>query len=106
MLRDGEAHHAAFLLLDDVAVVAQEVDVPQDLRQGEVGLRDRHVAPHRLRQLIGRAGTVGDQPEQLARAALVQPEAISLSFPFFGKIIIFLDYIILNILVFFIPLPF
>ena len=76
MLRHGEAGHATVVVLDDMPVVAQQVDMAEDLRQRQVGLRHGDVAPHRLRQLVRGARLVGDEPEQLARPALVQPEAL------------------------------
>ena len=50
----GEAHDAAVALLDDPPVADEQVDVPEHLRQRQVGLRDRDVAPQRLRDLVGR----------------------------------------------------
>src|SRR5204862_2145680 len=75
-LGDGESSHAVVLDLRDVAVVAQQVDVAQDLGEGEVRLRDRDIPPHRLGELVRGPRALGDQAEKLARAALVQPEAL------------------------------
>jgi hypothetical protein len=47
-----ELHDAAAVGLDDLAALDQQVDVPEHLAQREVGLRDRDVAPDRLRDLV------------------------------------------------------
>src|SRR5918911_5667773 len=70
------AHDAAELPLADLAPLQQQVDVPEHLAQCQVGLRDGHVAPQRLRHLVGRAGLTGQQVVDLARAPLVQGEAL------------------------------
>src|SRR5215211_3137322 len=49
LLRGGEAQHSVRLLLDDAAVVEQQVHVTEHLAEREVCLRHRHVAP----QLLG-----------------------------------------------------
>jgi len=50
----------------------QQVDVAEDLAQGQVGLRDRDVAPHLLGQLVGRPRPLGDEPPDPRGAPGVQ----------------------------------
>src|SRR5436190_1131968 len=54
----------------------QQVDVPDHLRQGEEGLSDGDVPPELLGDLVGRARPLGDQGEDLFRAAPVELEAL------------------------------
>ena len=73
----SEAHGPARpVVLDDRALLEQQVDVAEHLAQRQVGLGDRDVAPQRLRDLVRRARPLGDQPADLARAPLVQREAL------------------------------
>ena len=50
-----EAHDAAELALGDLAALGEQVDVTEHLGQRQVGLGDRDVAPHLLRDLVRRA---------------------------------------------------
>ena len=63
----GEAHDAVLALLDDAAVGDEQVGVAEHLRQREVGLRHRDVAPQRLRDLERRARPLGDQAARSCR---------------------------------------
>ena len=71
----AEADDAVALLFDRAAVSQQQVDVAQDLRERQVGLGDRHVAPQLVGDLVGGAGLLGDQPVDLLGTAVVHPEA-------------------------------
>src|SRR3954447_8236957 len=71
-----EAHDAARLALRHAALLDEQVDVAEHLAEREVGLRDRDVAPQRLGDLVGRAGALLDQPADLARAPVVEREAL------------------------------
>ena len=61
-------HDAVGLLLKDAAVSQQQVDMSKDLRQRQVGLGHRDVAPQLLCDLMRGARPVGDQPVDLLRA--------------------------------------
>ena len=54
----------------------QQVDVPEHLRQRQVGLRDGDVSPQLLGDLVGGARLRGDQAADLLGAARVQAEAL------------------------------
>ena len=57
-------------------LVGEQVEVAEHLGQGQVGLRDGDVAPQRLRDLVGRARPLGEQPVDLVGAPAVQLEAL------------------------------
>src|SRR4051794_452011 len=59
--RRPEAHDRAVVLLDDRAALGEQVDVAEDLRQREEGLRERDVPPQALRDLVGTERLVGDE---------------------------------------------
>src|SRR3954468_4427829 len=71
-----ELHDAAAVGLHDLSALDQQVDVPEHLAQREIRLRDRDVAPDRLRDLVRGARALFDQPGDLARAPLVHLEAL------------------------------
>ncbi len=71
-----EAHDAVVLVFDHPSVAEQQVDVPEHLRERQVGLRDGDVAPQLLGDLVGGSRLCGDQAVDLLGAALVQAEAL------------------------------
>ena len=71
-----EADDAAVGDLADHARVDQQVDVADDLREGQERLGDRDVAPQLLGELVGGPRLLGDQAVELLGAALVQREPL------------------------------
>src|SRR6185312_17529872 len=71
-----ETRDAVRLALANLALGAQQVEMPEHLRQRQERLCDGDVAPHPLRQLVGGQRSLRQEAVDLALAPLGQREAL------------------------------
>src|ERR1700678_75199 len=75
-LRGSEADDAVARVLLRLPVADEDIDVAQDLGEGQVGLGDRRVSPHHPGDLVGGERAVANHLEHLRGPPLVHGEAL------------------------------